>query len=75
MSAVTANGVSSSRFGVSLKIALRELRGGVRGFGVFLACLAIGVTAIAGVGSFARALSDGMLREGSRILAATLHSR
>lgn len=72
MSAVTANGVSFSRFGVSLKIALRELRGGVRGFGVFLACLAIGVTAIAGVGSFARALSDGMLREGSRILGGDI---
>lgn len=72
MSAVTANGASTSRFGVSLKFALRELRGGVRGFGVFLACIAIGVTAIAGVGSFARALSDGMLREGSRILGGDI---
>jgi putative ABC transport system permease protein len=73
MSAVTANETSSiSRFVVSLRIALRELRGGVRGFGVFLACLAIGVTAIAGVGSFARALSDGMLREGSRILGGDI---
>jgi putative ABC transport system permease protein len=44
----------------------------VRGFGVFLACLAIGVTAIAGVGSFARALSDGMLREGERILGGDI---
>jgi putative ABC transport system permease protein len=73
MSAVPANGASSlSRFAVALKIALRELRGGVRGFGVFLACLAIGVTAIAGVGSFARALSDGMLREGGRILGGDI---
>ncbi len=72
MSAVTASGSSFSQFGVSLKIALRELRGGVRGFGVFLACLAIGVTAIAGVGSFARALSDGMLREGERILGGDI---
>jgi putative ABC transport system permease protein len=63
---------SLSRFAVALKIALRELRGGVRGFGVFLACLAIGVTAIAGVGSFARALSDGMLREGGRILGGDI---
>ncbi|MEA2757384.1 MAG: hypothetical protein QOJ54_3673, partial [Aliidongia sp.] len=31
--------------------AVRELRFCVRGFGIFLACLAIGVTAIAGVGS------------------------
>ena len=72
MSAVTAQNAPSSQFVVSLKLALRELRGGVRGFGVFLACLAIGVTAIAGVGSFARALSDGMLREGSRILGGDI---
>ncbi|HMN51324.1 MAG TPA: FtsX-like permease family protein [Xanthobacteraceae bacterium] len=61
-----------SRYAIALKLALRELRGGVRGFGVFLACLAIGVTAIAGVGSFARALSDGMLREGERILGGDI---
>jgi len=72
MSAVPANDSSLSRAGVSLRIALRELRSGVRGFGVFLACLAIGVTAIAGVGSFARALTDGMLREGSRILGGDI---
>jgi putative ABC transport system permease protein len=72
MSAVTASATSLSRAAVSLRIALRELRGGVRGFGVFLACLAIGVTAIAGVGSFARALSDGMLREGERILGGDI---
>ncbi|MBX3549449.1 MAG: ABC transporter permease [Xanthobacteraceae bacterium] len=72
MSAITASGASPSRMFVSLKLALRELRGGVRGFGVFLACLAIGVTAIAGVGSFARALSDGMLREGGRILGGDI---
>ncbi len=61
-----------ARASVALRIALRELRGGVRGFGVFLACLAIGVTAIAGVGSFARALSDGMLCEGERILGGDI---
>lgn len=73
MSAVASGNVSpASRAITSLRIALRELRGGVRGFGVFLACLAIGVTAIAGVGSFARALSDGMLREGGRILGGDI---
>ncbi|MEX2129433.1 MAG: FtsX-like permease family protein [Xanthobacteraceae bacterium] len=51
-----------------LRLALRELRSGVRGFGVFLACLALGVAAIAGVGSVARALSDGLAREGAVIL-------
>jgi putative ABC transport system permease protein len=51
-----------------LRLALRDLRGGVRGFGVFLACLALGVAAIAGVGSLSRALSDGLAREGAVIL-------
>ncbi len=33
------------------RFARRELRGGLKGFRIFLACLAIGVAAIAGVGS------------------------
>jgi putative ABC transport system permease protein len=33
------------------RLAARELRGGVRGFRIFLACLALGVGAIAGIGS------------------------
>jgi putative ABC transport system permease protein len=52
----------------SLRFALRELRGGLRGFYVFIACIALGVMAIAGVGSFARALTDGLGREGQVIL-------
>jgi putative ABC transport system permease protein len=52
----------------ALRLAMRDLRGGLRGFGVFLACLALGVAAIAGVGSLARSLSDGLAREGAVIL-------
>ncbi|OYY09537.1 MAG: glycosyl transferase family 1 [Rhizobiales bacterium 35-68-8] len=52
----------------ALRFAVRELRGARRGFFVFLACLALGVMAIAGVGSFARALTDGLAREGRTIL-------
>ncbi|WP_428031843.1 ABC transporter permease [Ancylobacter sp.] len=51
-----------------LRFALRELRGGLRGFAVFLACLALGVAAIAGVGAFSRALTDGLAREGTTLL-------
>jgi len=54
--------------GLSLRLALRELRGGLAGFWVFLACIALGVTAIAGVGSFAQSLADGLAREGRVIL-------
>ena len=38
--------------GLSLRLALRELRGGLSGFYVFIACIALGVAAIAAVGSF-----------------------
>ena len=51
-----------------LRLALRELRAGLGGFRVFLACIALGVMAIAGVGSLARSLSDGLSREGRVIL-------
>ncbi|MEA2939265.1 MAG: putative transport system permease protein [Alphaproteobacteria bacterium] len=55
-----------------LRLALRELRGGLRGFYVFIACIALGVMAIAGVGSFAASLADGLAREGRVILGGDL---
>jgi len=51
-----------------LRLATRELRAGLAGFRVFLACIALGVMAIAGVGSFARGLADGLARDGRVIL-------
>lgn len=54
--------------GIILRLAFRDLRGGFSGFRVFLACLALGVAAIAGVGSLARGLSEGLAREGRNIL-------
>jgi putative ABC transport system permease protein len=53
---------------LTLRLALRELRGGVRGFAVFLACIALGVGAIAGIGSSADSLAEGLAREGRVIL-------
>ncbi|QFR33597.1 ABC transporter permease [Ancylobacter sp. TS-1] len=58
----------SGRGPLALRFALRELRGGLRGFAVFLACLALGVASIAGVGAFSRALTDGLAREGATLL-------
>ena len=62
--------VRAGRNGValSLRYALRELRGGLRGFYVFIACIALGVMAIAGVGSVSASLSDGLAREGRTLL-------
>src|SRR4029453_8576673 len=61
----------ASKF-LALRFALRELRGGLRGFYVFVACIALGAMAIAGVGSFSESLVDGLAREGRVILGGDL---
>src|SRR5438477_3596262 len=57
---------------LALRYALRELRGGLRGFYVFIACIALGVMAIAGVGSVAASLGEGLAREGRTLLGGDL---
>ena len=70
---VPFGGVSPVRTGrLALRFAWRELRGGLRGFGVFIACIALGVAAIAGVGSVAASLSDGIDSAGQAILGGDL---
>lgn len=49
-------------------LARRELRGGLRGFRIFLACLALGVAAIAGVGSVRSAIQTGLSEQGAVLL-------
>ena len=53
---------------LAIRFSLREMRGGLSGFMIFLACIALGVAAIVGVGSTARGLGDSVSREGRRIL-------
>jgi putative ABC transport system permease protein len=57
---------------LSWRLACRELRGGLRGFYVFIACIALGVGAIAGVGSLANSVSAGLAQEGQVILGGDL---
>ncbi len=52
---------------LALRLARRELRSGLAGFGVFLLCLALGVATIAGVGSVSTSFLDG-IAEDSRAL-------
>ncbi|MDE2285833.1 MAG: ABC transporter permease [Hyphomicrobiales bacterium] len=56
----------------ALRFAWRELRGGLRGFGVFIACIALGVLAISGIGAVAQSLADGLAHEGAVILGGDL---
>jgi putative ABC transport system permease protein len=65
-------GVFGSPNLLALRFGMRELRGGLRGFYVFVACIALGVAAIAGVGSIAGGLIDGLAREGRVILGGDL---
>ena len=50
------------------RIARRELRGGLRGFWVFLACLTLGVAAIAAIGTVRGAIEAGLTEQGAVIL-------
>ncbi|MEL6508485.1 MAG: FtsX-like permease family protein [Pseudomonadota bacterium] len=53
---------------IAARFARRELRGGLRGFRIFLACLALGVAAIAAVGSVRASIQAGLEREGAALL-------
>ena len=54
------------------QLALRDLRGGLRGIRVVLACLALGVAAIAAVGSLRAAVNDGLASNGRALLGGDL---
>lgn len=53
---------------VAARIAARELRGGLKGFRIFLACLALGVAAIAAVGSVRASIEAGLSAQGAVLL-------
>ncbi|ASM70928.1 MULTISPECIES: ABC transporter permease [Roseobacteraceae] len=53
---------------IAARLARRELRGGLHGFRIFLACLALGVAAIAAIGSVRSAIEAGLAREGAALL-------
>ncbi len=57
---------------LALHFALRELRGGFGGFFILIACIALGVGAIAGVNSVSRAITGTISAEGREILGGDL---
>ena len=60
---------------VALRLARRELRRGLSGFRIFLACLTLGVASIAGVGSLSEALLEGLSRQGRELLGGDVELR
>jgi len=57
---------------LAARFAAREMRAGVRGFRVFLACIALGVAAIAATGSTAEAFREGLAAQAREILGGDL---
>lgn len=57
---------------LALRLAGRELRTGVRGLRIVLACLALGVGVIAGVGSLREAVDRGLAADGRQLLGGDL---
>lgn len=61
-----------SQLKLAFRFARREMRGGLAGFYIFLACIALGVAAIGGVGSASKALTGGLAERGRAILGGDL---
>ena len=55
-------------FHTAARLARRELRGGLRGFRIFLACIILGVAAIALVGTVRESINAGLTAEGATLL-------
>jgi putative ABC transport system permease protein len=59
----------AARLSLAFRLALREMRGGLRGFYIFLACIALGTGAIAAVNSVSRSITDAISTQGQSLLA------
>jgi putative ABC transport system permease protein len=64
-----------SQLGYALRLARRELRGGFGGFRVFLACLVLGVSAIAAIGSLSAAVESGIRVDARTLLGGDVSAR
>ncbi|WP_417424831.1 ABC transporter permease [Hoeflea sp.] len=60
------------RLGLAMRLALRELRGGLSGFYIFLACVALGTGAIAAVNSVSEMMTGSITSEGRTILGGDI---
>lgn len=57
---------------LALRLALREMRGGLKGFYIFLACIALGTAAIAGVNSLSQSITATIASQGRDLLAGDI---
>lgn len=57
---------------LAVRFSLREMRGGLSGFLIFLTCIALGVAAIGGVNSVARSITAGVANQGQALLGGDM---
>jgi putative ABC transport system permease protein len=67
--------VRLSAWVLAWRLARRELRGGIKGFRIFIACLALGVAAIAAVQSISQGVQEGLRADGRALLGGDLAIR
>ncbi|MFP4517529.1 MAG: ABC transporter permease [Desulfovibrionales bacterium] len=59
----------------AMRLARREMRSGLKGFGVFLACLFLGVAVISSVGNLSESLKAGLQRDAGILLGGDVEIR
>ena len=57
---------------LAFRLAVREMRGGLRGFYIFMLCILLGTAAIAGVNSVGRSMTSAIDAQGREILAGDI---
>jgi putative ABC transport system permease protein len=75
VTAVTATGdlpAQPTRLPLGFVIAMRELRAGASGLIVFVLCIALGVTAVAAIGSLAAAFNQALANQGRLLIGGDL---
>ncbi|MCP1336623.1 ABC transporter permease [Futiania mangrovi] len=75
MSDRTAEPGAATSWRLAARLARRDLRGGLKGVRIFVACLLLGVAAIAAVGSLAASIEAGLSKEGAALLGGDLAVR
>ncbi|MBX6321546.1 MAG: ABC transporter permease, partial [Rhodospirillaceae bacterium] len=74
-SPVGASDAVGGSWRLALRFARRELRGGLKGFRIFLICLMLGVALIAGVGSVEESVRAGIAGDARALLGGDLEAR
>lgn len=70
--AASAPRITGSKLKLALAIARRELRSGAGGLTVFVLCIALGVAAVAAIGSLAASFDEALARQGRTLIGGDL---